>query len=137
MPRIWILNVSVIFALDCFAAKLQIKCELAKKAKLILAIPIEKGVAQRKGSHFFLLWSCHEPAPVHVLKTFAMIPYRHDFPHLLTLRSLLRLLHHAAGVDIGHGGLDIPVPHLPLHHGELLPLPDPSCSVGMAVIVRI
>ena len=35
-------------------AKLRNLCELAKNANLILPIPIEKGIANAKGSHFFL-----------------------------------------------------------------------------------
>ena len=117
------------------AAKLQKKCELAKNANLILPIPIGKGIALSKGSHFFLLRSCHKPASVHVLEAVAGFPDRLDFPHLLTFCGLLCLFHHAAGVDVGHGGLDAPVPHLPLHHGELLSLPGPPCSVGMSILL--
>ena len=100
-----------------------------------MPIPIGKDIAKRKCSHFFSLWSCHKPAPVHGMEAVAGFLYGLDFPHLIILCGLLCLLHHAAGVDVGHGGLYAPVPHLPLHHRKLLSLLDSTCSVGMAVVM--
>ena len=116
-------------------AKIAIKCELSKNANLFVTIPIVKGISVAKGSHFFSSFSCHKPASEHINEAVALVPYRFNFPDLFALRSLLRLLYHAAGVYVGHGGLYVPVSHLPLHHGELLSLFDSPCSVCMAVIV--
>ena len=57
-----------------------------------------------------------EPALVHGQQRVASCPYGFYPFDRLTLRRLLGLLYHAAGVDVRHGGLYAPVPHLPLYH---------------------